>query len=149
MSEPITKSLVVDTDPHTAFRTWVEEIDSWWPKSHSRSRDPRSKVVIEAKVGGRLYERAPDGTESEFGSVLMYDPPRRLIYHWFLGASAKQPTVVTINFESVPDGTRIQVEHRPGEVGVDDWNRTKDGYARAWEEVLRCYNNTFTHGATS
>lgn len=32
MTDAITKSVLVLADPHTAFHTWVNEIDIWWPK---------------------------------------------------------------------------------------------------------------------
>ena len=149
MSDPITKTIVVDADPETAFRTWVEDVDSWWPKSHSRSRDPATRIVIETRSGGRFYEQTPDGNETDFGSILTYDPPGRLVYHWFLGTDAHHPTVVEITFVSVPDGTRVDVEHRAGEAGAEAWDRRKSGYDGAWADVLTYYENAFASGATT
>lgn len=148
MPEPITKSTTVNADPDTAFRTWVDDIDAWWPKSHSRSKDPATRIVIEARPGGRFYEQAPDGSQTEFGSILIYDPPGRLVYHWFLGTDANHPTVVEITFVSVPDGTRVEVEHRAGEAGTEAWETRKGGYADAWNDVLIYYQKTLANGET-
>ena len=144
MSEPITKSIVVPADPENAFRMWVEDIDTWWPKSHSRSKDPATRIVIESFPGGRFYEHATDGSESDFGTILTHDPPRRLVYQWFLGADVDRPTVVDIAFEPAPGGTRVTVEHRAAETSAETWNRTKGGYDRAWSDVLPCYENAIT-----
>ena len=149
MAEPIAKSVIVDADPETAFRIWVEDIDAWWPKSHTRSKDPATRIVIETRPGGRFFEQAPDGNQMEFGSILTYDPPDRLVYHWFLGTDAHHPTVVEITFVSVPDGTRVDVEHRAGQASTEAWERRKGGYAGAWSDVLPCYKSAFAEGATT
>ena len=77
MADAITRSITVATDPVRAFQMWIERIDEWWPKSHSRSRDPNTRVVLEGRPGGRFFERASDGSEFEFGSVVRYEPPDR------------------------------------------------------------------------
>jgi hypothetical protein len=65
-------------DQVTAFRTWAEQIDAWWPKGHSRSGDPGTMVFLERQVGGRLYERTQEGVEYAWGEVIAWDPPRHL-----------------------------------------------------------------------
>ncbi len=145
MADPITRSTLVPADPATAFRIWVEEIDGWWPKSHSLSKDPATRIVIETHQGGRFYEHTSDGAESDFGSVLTYDPPHRLVYHWFLGTDVDHPTVVDVTFEPAPGGggTRVTVEHSAAKAGIEAWTRRKGGYERAWADVLPCYESVF------
>jgi len=60
--EPLRLSLPVACAPAHAFRAWTERIDSWWPRSHSESGDPSLTVVIEARLGGRIFERTSAGT---------------------------------------------------------------------------------------
>src|SRR5215213_8576330 len=43
-------------------------------------------------------------------TVLELDPPRRLVYSW-QGGPMKQPTTVTWTLKSVPEGTRLRLEH--------------------------------------
>lgn len=139
MPDAIVRSVTVAGDPAAAFRLWVERIDAWWPKAHSRSKDPRTTVVLEGRAGGRFFERASDGAEYELGSVVLYEPPSRLVYHWFLGSSAEQPTVVIIRFTAVGADTRVDVEHRgPGEIGAL-WEQRSVGFARSWVVVLESY----------
>jgi len=47
--------------------------------------------VLQAGVGGRIYERAADGTEHEWGEVTVWQPPERLAYLWYLGRTAPPP----------------------------------------------------------
>src|SRR5262245_33522128 len=77
-----------------SFVIWTGQIDRWWPKGHSRSGNSNTAVYLERLIGGRLYERTPDGVEYIWGEVLVWDPPQHLAYFWYLGSSAEQPTRV-------------------------------------------------------
>jgi hypothetical protein len=46
--------------------TWTERIGTWWPADHTISGSPVA-VVLEGKVGGRIYERAKHGEEHDWG----------------------------------------------------------------------------------
>ena len=41
-------------------------------------------IVMESGVGGRIYERTPDGAEYDWGEVTTWSPPKRLAYLWHL-----------------------------------------------------------------
>lgn len=73
------------------------------------SKDRATQIVIEPRAGGRFYERVPDGSESDFGSVITYDPPRHLAYHWYLGTGSVQPQVKqAVDYDSaVVPGVKI------------------------------------------
>ena len=62
-SDAVRKTIRVRCPLEHAFRVWTEHIDRWWPKAHSRSGDRSTMVYLECWVGGRLYERTPDGVE--------------------------------------------------------------------------------------
>ena len=60
-----------------------------------------------------------DGTDCDWGSVLVWDPPRRLVLAWKINAAwAYEPDVaksseVEVRFTPQPDGsTRVDLEHR-------------------------------------
>ena len=140
MPDLVAKVLVVSTSTSATFSLWTEGVDRWWPKGHTRSKNPGTTVVLEGRVGGRFFERAPDGTEHEFGRVTLYDPPARLTYDWYLGSSIDQPTEVDIRFVDTEDGgTRIDIEHRGPELVGPLWDRTSPGYDRAWDAVLASF----------
>ena len=84
----IRKSLTVEAAPQKAFSVFTEGFDRWWPKSHSilASKTPQVAVTVEPRVGGRWYERGEDGSECDWGKVLSWDPPKRMVLK--SGASA-------------------------------------------------------------
>ena len=61
------------------------------------SGDPAT-VAFEGHVGGRIYERGPDGIEHDWGQVTLWEPPVRLGYTWHLGGRADGATDVEIGF---------------------------------------------------
>ncbi|MGA7729931.1 MAG: SRPBCC domain-containing protein [Chloroflexia bacterium] len=139
-TDAIKKSIVVRCDVDRAFRTWTEQIHAWWPRGHSRSGDPSTTVCLERRVGGRLYERTPNGTEYDWGRVIAWDPPRHFAYHWFLGSGPEQPTRVDVHFVAQEmGGTRVDVSHRGPEFIGETWARNSARYDAAWEVVLPAY----------
>lgn len=137
--DAIHRSVTVDATVEHAFRTWVEQIDRWWPKDHSISRDPETSIVLEGRVGGRFFERTRDGSENEFGAVTVYDPPHRIVYHWYLGTGREQPTEVDVAFTPRGTGTRVEVRHRGVDLVGPAWYQKCAGYERAWGEVVPCF----------
>lgn len=139
-ADAVTKTIVVGCGVNVAFRVWTEQINTWWPRGHSRSGDPGTSVFIESHVGGRIYERTPEGIEHDWGKVTAWDPPRYFAYHWYLGSSAEQPTQVEVHF--VPEaqgGTRVDVSHRGPELIGELWTRNSARYDASWENVLPAY----------
>lgn len=64
-----------------AFEVFIEQ--KWWPvRTHHLAEPPGREVVLEPFVGGRWYERATDGTETDWGTVLAWQPPYRLLLTW-------------------------------------------------------------------
>jgi hypothetical protein len=138
--DAILKTIVVRCGVETAFRTWTEQVNAWWPKGHSRSGDPGTTVRLECQMGGRLYERTPEGVEHEWGKVIAWNPPSHFAYHWYLGSGVEQPTRVDVNFVSQDGGTRVEVSHRGSEFIGELWSRNNARYDAAWEQVLPAYS---------
>ncbi|MFN8566257.1 MAG: SRPBCC domain-containing protein [Kouleothrix sp.] len=91
-------------------------------EGHSRSGDPRTTVLLERYVGGRLYERTPNGVEYVWGVVLVWEPPQRFAYHWHLGGGPAQPTRVDVSFTALDSAqTRVEVLHRGPELIGERW----------------------------
>jgi activator of Hsp90 ATPase-like protein len=112
-----------------AFAVWTSGIDAWWPRDHTVTADPGLVVVLQGRVGGRIYERTPDGAEHDWGEVTAWDPPTLLGYRWHLGQEPDDATDVEVRFVAEGEAaTRIEIEHR-------GWHRLG---ARA--EVLRNRN---------
>ena len=82
--EPLELSFEVACSPEHAFRVWTADIASWWPADHSVSGEAGLAVVLEGRVGGRIFERTPAGEEHEWGEVTAWEPPTRFGYLWHL-----------------------------------------------------------------
>ena len=134
--EPIRIAFDVDCSPSHAFETWTARIDTWWPTSHSVSVDPDLVVVLEPRVGGRIFERTPAGDEHDWGEVTAWEPPTRLAYLWHLRRDRADATDVEIRFLARVGGTRVEIEHsgweRLGASGADWRDRNRGG----WDGLL-------------
>ena len=91
MTEPIELRFEVACSPGHAFDTWANRTSMWWPPSHSMSSAPGLVVTFESRPGGRIFERTPDGVEHDWGEILAWEPPRRLVYLWHLGTDRGRP----------------------------------------------------------
>jgi hypothetical protein len=59
--QPVVVAIDVRRGIEEAFRVFTAEIGAWWPvAAHSVEPDKVETVVLEGRVGGRLYERWHD-----------------------------------------------------------------------------------------
>ena len=73
--------------------------------------------MLEPRAGGRWYERGVDGSECEWGRVLAYEPPDRVLLDWQISARwTHDPdlhTEVEVRFAAAGEArTRVELEHR-------------------------------------
>jgi uncharacterized protein YndB with AHSA1/START domain len=133
--QPVRKQISVDCDVDTAFRTFTDHIATWWPvESHSITGEG-TVAVFESGVGGRMYERAPDGQEHDWGAILVYEPPYRLVLEWKVNPAAP-PTEVEVRFSADGDGTRVELEHRGWEQYPSGGSDERAAYDTGWDHVL-------------
>lgn len=138
--ESVERSIVVRCTITRAFQIFTAELDRWWPRSHTRSGNAESTLLIEPRPGGRLYERTPEGSEHLWGQVITWDPPRHLAYHWYLGSSSEQPSRVDVRFTDLGEGrTQVMVSHRGPELLGAHWERNSAIYDASWGTVLPAY----------
>lgn len=101
-----------------AFEVFTARIGAWWPMAtHHIGSAECAEVVIEPRVGGRWFERGTDGTECDWGRVLAWEAPSRIVLAWQLDGQWKfDPTLLTeveVRFVVVDaQNTRIELEHR-------------------------------------
>ena len=99
-TDAIRKTVLVDFAPAEAFELFTARIGSWWPVgTHSYGGEDVTDVVLEQRVGGRLYEVTEAG-EQDWGSVLEWDPPSRFVLDWQIGEA--RGTEVEVRFS--PEG---------------------------------------------
>jgi uncharacterized protein YndB with AHSA1/START domain len=109
--KPLRVSFTVACSAEHAFSTWTADISRWWPPDHTVTGCPAA-IVIEPLPSGRIFERAADGTEHEWGRVRRWQPPQLLVYSWHLGRDAATATEVEVRFTPDQAGTRVDIEHR-------------------------------------
>ena len=116
---PVQKSITVKARPERAFEIFTRAIDTWWQRSHHIGKSPMRRVEIEERAGGRCYTEQEDGTECDWGSVLVWEPPRRFIMAWQIThpwgyePSLERSSDVEVTFTPAADGgTRVDLVHR-------------------------------------
>jgi uncharacterized protein YndB with AHSA1/START domain len=131
----VRKSVTVRRRPDDAFRLFTDGIGTWWPlETHSPSEGRGETVVMEPRVGGRLYERTRDGEEPVWGEVLVWEPPSRLVFSWHLGGPVT--TEVELRFTADGDATRVDLEHRGWERHGDRAAELHASYDSGWDYVF-------------
>ena len=147
-TRPVQKSVTVKATPERAFEVFTAGYDSWWPRSHHIGKAPMQKAVIESRAGGRCYTEQTDGTACDWGTVLVWEPPHRLVIAWQIdGRWQYEPELarsseVEVRFTRAGDGlTRVDLEHRHLERHGADAVAIRAGIdsANGWGSLLELY----------
>jgi activator of Hsp90 ATPase-like protein len=116
---PVRKNVRVRANATRAFRVFTEGLDSWWPRTHHIGSSPMTQAVMEGRVGGRCYSEQADGTQCDWGRILVWDPPSRFVMAWQVTPTWKfEPDLekcseVEVKFTPSEDGTTwVELEHR-------------------------------------
>jgi uncharacterized protein YndB with AHSA1/START domain len=113
---PVRKSVRVKAPPDRAFEVFTAGMSRWWPATHTINASPMKAAIIEPRAGGRLFERGEDGSECQWGRVLAWEPPHRLVLAWQIDAQWKFDetfvTEVEVRFIAEDGATRVELEHR-------------------------------------
>jgi uncharacterized protein YndB with AHSA1/START domain len=152
---PVRKSITVRADASAAFEVFTNGIDTWWPRSHHLGSAALEKVIIEPRAGGRCYERSIDGSECDWGQVLVWDPPKRFVFAWQITpewkpeADPAKASEVDVRFTALEAGvTRVDLEHRHFErhgAGGDTMRGGVDA-PNGWSGLLDLYSQTAEEG---
>jgi len=137
--DPIELQFTVECSPELAFDVWTARTSLWWPVAHTVSADPDLRVTFEPQVGGRIYERTPDGVEHEWGEVLRWEPPHHLSYLWHIRRDRRDATEVMITFAGDSDATSVSIVHRGWERLGDRGSGWRKENEAGWEGVLPDY----------
>ncbi|MDH4063855.1 MAG: SRPBCC domain-containing protein [Acidobacteriota bacterium] len=150
MIEPLHLSLELDCDVAHAFAVFTDMASSWWPRTHSVSQAQGLTVVFEPRPGGRIFERAPDGTEYDWGEVVLWEPPTRLGYLWHLRADRTDATDVHITFTPLSDhSTRIDIVHGGWDRLDERGPSRREANQKGWGGLLPHYLAACTRRSTA
>jgi len=144
--DPLRLQFDIECPPEHAFAVWTTRLSSWWPKGHSASGHPDTVVTLEPHLGGRIFERTPDGTEIEWGVVTTWSPPHRLGYLWHIGRDRGDATDVELTFVDLGDGaTRLEIVHSGWERLGAEGREWRDSNTAGWRALLPAFIAAATH----
>ncbi|MFN8109261.1 MAG: SRPBCC domain-containing protein [Thermoleophilia bacterium] len=135
--EPLVVEFDLRVAPEVAFAVWAERCGTWWPPDHTISGDPAA-IVVQPVAGGRIFERGRDGTEHDWGRVLRWEPPVRVVYLWHMFFPPEEATEVEVTFHPRGDGTRVVITQR-------GWERLGDAGPPRRERTGHVWRALSTH----
>jgi len=114
---PVRKTVEVPATPARAFDVFTAGFNRWWPRSHTIGKGALANAIIEPRVGGRWYGVDDDGAETDWGDVLVWEPPARIVLAWRIGTDWQYHrdlhTEVEVTFTAIDaTTTRVALEHR-------------------------------------
>jgi uncharacterized protein YndB with AHSA1/START domain len=100
VDDVVRKELTINASQRRAFQAFTEQMDLWWPRMH-----------------GQWCEVGTDGTPCDWGKVLFWNPPHKLVLAWQITAEFQYDpnflTEIEVNFiEKGPKLTNFRLEHR-------------------------------------
>ena len=136
VADTIRRSVEVPLARERAFTLFTERASTWWPlATHSFAGETAEEAIFEPRVGGRVYERARDGSEHDWGEITVWEPPTRFVLSWTVDPSCAG-TEVEVRFTGVDGRTRVELEHRGWRDASPEF---VEGYSGGWEHVLRTF----------
>ncbi len=114
----VEKRVVVRAPLAVAFDVFVDH--QWWPvATHHIAHEPGVRAVLEPFLGGRWFEVASNGTETDWGVVRVWQPPHRILLTWQVSPQwTYEPdplngSEIEVTFTSQgPDETLVRLVHR-------------------------------------
>jgi uncharacterized protein YndB with AHSA1/START domain len=141
--DPIVQAVTVTAPPERAFSLFTASMGRWWKRGMSIGAKPHVEVVVEPRDGGRWFERDEDGAETDWGKVLAWEPPGRVLLGWQIDASFKvDPKLITeVEVTFVPEGTgtRVTLTHRNLERFGESAERVASQLAGGWPTLVQLY----------
>src|SRR5229473_2832258 len=129
------RTVVIRAKRETVFRFFTDSARwaSWWGAGST----------IDAKPGGKMYIRHPNGIET-LGEVLEVREPERIVFTYgFVSGKPMPPGAsrVTIRLEPDEAGTRLHLRHEFAEAGP------RDEHVQGWRFQLSLFANVVTNEA--
>ncbi len=144
----IRNEITVQAPVERAFALFTDGIDGWWPREHTIGAAPMAKIVLEPRAGGRAYTIDVNGDECDWGRVLAYEPPSRVVFSWDITVSWQPETdpqrcsEVEVRFSAQGAGhTLVELEHRRLDRHGEGWEHIRDAVASdgGWARTLASY----------
>jgi uncharacterized protein YndB with AHSA1/START domain len=140
---PIRRSIEVAVPPERAFALFTGRMHDWWPMGHSISEDPRVEIQMEGHAGGWWGEIGESGTRAQWGKVLAWEPPGRLLLAWQIDAQwrydADLVTELELTFTPIQTNTLVTLEHRNLERFGESAEQMAEQLRNGWPGLVQQY----------
>jgi uncharacterized protein YndB with AHSA1/START domain len=125
----LNRTVVIRATPETVFHFFTDSARwaNWWGAGST----------IEAKPGGKVYIRHPNGVEAT-GQVLEVQPPERIVFTYGFASGKPMPpgsSRVTIHLTPDDGGTKLHLLHEFAETGP------RDEHVQGWRFQLSLFSN--------
>jgi len=139
---PVRKSIRVNASQGRAFDVFTAGLGRWWPRKVTVGKSPLKTAVIEPRLGGRWYELREDGSQTDVGKVLVWEPPQRFIVSWDFNSRWEPDTTMSSEVEvrfiaEGADATLVELEHRKFErLGAEGGASLRKDVDGGWPGIL-------------
>jgi uncharacterized protein YndB with AHSA1/START domain len=144
--EEVRLEVSIAAPPARVWAGLTRDAGRWWPREFHSRKDTK-RFVVEAEVGGRVYEDAGDGEGLVWYRVIGVQAPRRLLLSGDLFPDYGGPAGLQTTFALEPEGrgTRVRFEEivhgRVGEKtrkSLDEgWRLLLEGTLKPWLEFRK------------
>jgi uncharacterized protein YndB with AHSA1/START domain len=115
----ISGKITVSVPVEQAFQVFTSSFGTWWPREYHIGQAEMAEAILEPRQGGRWYERGTDGSECDWGRVLVWEPPQRLVVTWQINGQWQfdpdpgHASEIEVRFTAEgPGQTVVELEHR-------------------------------------
>jgi uncharacterized protein YndB with AHSA1/START domain len=148
MVDAITVDVVVAVPVARAFDRFTRGLGDWWPREYTWSGEVLETIGMDPRAGGSCFEIGPHGFRCDWGRVLEWEPPSRVLLAWQVSPrrepvpDPRQASAVTVRFSADgPQRTRVVLVHdafeRHGEEGAA--YRAAMASPQGWPFILQRY----------
>ena len=116
---PLRGTVTVGVPVDRAFQVFTGSFTTWWPPQYHIGNADMAEAVLEPRAGGRWYEKGTDGSECDWGRVLVWEPPHRLVVTWQINGQWQfdpdpdHASEIEVRFTANgPAQTVVELEHR-------------------------------------
>jgi uncharacterized protein YndB with AHSA1/START domain len=132
----------IAASPRRVFDVFTMQFATWWPKEFRLGSSELIDVVIEPFEGGRWYELLANGSECDWGRVLVWDPPNRLVLTWQIGVGfqkeddSSKASRLELLFDPLDSGrTLVRLTHSQLQSHGDGWESLHRSLSREGNSV--------------
>jgi len=143
--EPVRKTLRVQAPLAHAFEVFTSGLTRWWPPNHGIGKKPIQKVLLEPRLGGRWLEISEDGTQTPVATVIVWEPPHRVVLVWQVSAQwkadAAMKSEVDVRFTADgPKHTRVELLHHKFEtMGAEAGASMRNDVNGGWPGLIELF----------